>query len=42
MGIMSPEIVEELEFGETLKQIDKKLGSTRASSDELPEIGGNE
>ena len=42
MGIMSPEIVEELEFGETLKEIDKKLGSTRASSDELPEIGGKE
>lgn len=42
MGIMSPEIVEELEFGETLKDIDAKLGNTRQSSDELPEIGGDQ
>ena len=34
MGIMTPEIVEELEFGDTLKEIDKKLGASR--NKELP------
>jgi len=35
MGIMTPEIVEELEFGETLKEINKKVGNTT----ELPAVG---
>ena len=34
MGIMTPEIVEELEFGETLKEINKKVGNTT----ELPAV----
>lgn len=34
MGIMTPEIVEELEFGETLKEINKKVGNTS----ELPAV----
>jgi len=37
MGIMTPEIVEELEFGETLKEIDKKLGIKRQIN-ELPPV----
>jgi hypothetical protein len=37
MGIMTPEIVEELEFGNTLKEIDKKLGTSRST--ELPPVG---
>lgn len=37
MGIMTPEIVEELEFGDTLKEIDKKLGTSRST--ELPPVG---
>lgn len=36
MGIMSPEIVEELEFGDTLKEILKKVGE---SGNELPPVG---
>ena len=36
MGIMTPEIVEELEFGDTLKEIDKKLGTSR--NNELPPV----
>lgn len=35
MGIMTPEIVEELEFGNTLKEINSKLGN----SNELPPVG---
>lgn len=35
MGIMSPEMVEELEFGDTLKEIAKKIGK---SNDELPAV----
>ena len=38
MGIMTPEIVEELEFGDTLKEIDEKLGIKR-TPDELPPVG---
>ena len=34
MGIMTPEIVEELEFGNTLKEIQKKIGETT----ELPPV----
>lgn len=30
MGIMTPDIVEELEFGNTLKEIQKKIGETNA------------
>lgn len=37
MGIMTPEIVEELEFGETLKEIDAKVGNSRANN-ELPPV----
>lgn len=36
MGIMSPEVVEELEFGDTLKEILKKVGE---SGNELPPVG---
>lgn len=36
MGIMTPEIVEELEFGDTLKEISKKVGEPDS---ELPEVG---
>ena len=37
MGIMTPEIVEELEFGNTLKEIDAKVGNSRANN-ELPPV----
>ena len=37
MGIMTPEIVEELEFGDTLKEIAKKVGSSK-ESEELPPV----
>lgn len=37
MGIMTPEIVEELEYGETLKEIRDKLGISD-TEDELPPI----
>lgn len=37
MGIMTPEIVEELEFGDTLKEIDAKLGTSREVN-ELPPV----
>lgn len=37
MGIMTPEIVEELEFGDTLKEIAKKVGSSK-DSEELPPV----
>ena len=37
MGIMSPEVVEELEYGETLKEIRQKVG---VSSTELPPVDG--
>ena len=37
MGIMTPEIVEELEYGETLKEIRKKLGISD-NTNELPPI----
>ena len=37
MGIMTPEIVEELEFGDTLKEIEKKVGSSK-ESEELPPV----
>ena len=37
MGIMTPEIVEELEFGDTLKEIDAKVGNSRANN-ELPPV----
>ena len=37
MGIMIPEIVEELEFGDTLKDIAKKLRISR-KSEELPPV----
>lgn len=37
MGIMSPEVVEELEYGDTLKEIRKKVGE---SSTELPPVDG--
>ena len=37
MGIMTPEIVEELEFGETLKEIDAKVGNSRTNN-ELPPV----
>ena len=37
MGIMSPEVVEELEYGETLKEIRQKVGE---SSSELPPVDG--
>lgn len=36
MGIMSPAIVEELEFGDTLKELAKKVEETE---DELPAVG---
>ena len=36
MGIMSPEVVEELEYGDTLKEIRVKVGE---SSTELPPVG---
>lgn len=36
MGIMSPEVVEELEYGDTLKEIRQKVGE---SSSELPPVG---
>jgi phage-related protein (TIGR01555 family) len=36
MGIMTPAMVEELEFGETLKEIAKKVGEPDS---ELPEVG---
>ena len=36
MGIMSPEIVEELEFGDSLKQLQKKSGKKET---ELPPVG---
>lgn len=39
MGIMNPEIVEELEFGDTLKEIQKKVGGN--SKDELPPVKEN-
>lgn len=38
MGIMSPEVVEELEFGDTLKEIAKKVGSSSKESEELPPV----
>lgn len=38
MGIMTPEIVEELEFGDTLKEIAKKVGSSSKESEELPPV----
>lgn len=38
MGIMTPEIVEELEFGDTLKEIEYKLGIKREKN-ELPPVG---
>ena len=37
MGIMTPEIVEELEFGVTLKEIDAKVGNSRTNN-ELPPV----
>ena len=37
MGIMTPEIVEELEFGDTLKEIAKKVGGSK-ESEELPPV----
>ena len=37
MGIMTPEIVEELEYGETLKEIREKLGISD-NTNELPPI----
>lgn len=37
MGIMSPEVVEELEYGDTLKKIRQKVGE---SSSELPPVDG--
>lgn len=37
MGIMTPEIVEELEFGDTLKELDKKIGGSR-NTNELPPV----
>lgn len=37
MGIMSPEVVEELEYGDTLKEIRQKVGE---SSAELPPVDG--
>lgn len=37
MGIMTPEIVEELEFGDTLKEIAKKVGGSKESN-ELPPV----
>lgn len=37
MGIMSPEIVEELEFGDTLQKIEQKTGK---KENELPAVGG--
>lgn len=37
MGIMTPEIVEELEFGDTLKEIDAKVGNSRTNN-ELPPV----
>ena len=37
MGIMTPEIVEELEFGNTLKEISEKLGTSK-ESEELPPV----
>ena len=37
MGIMTPEIVEELEFGNTLKEIQKKIGET---TETLPPVEG--
>lgn len=39
MGIMSPEVVEELEYGDTLKEIRKKVGE---SSTELPPVSEEE
>lgn len=36
MGIMTPEIVEELEFGDSIKELEKKVGSK--SKDELPPV----
>lgn len=36
MGIMSPEVIEELEFGETLEEIRQKIGET--SKEELPPV----
>ena len=35
MGIMSPEIVEELEFGDTLQKIEQKTGK---KENELPPV----
>ena len=35
MGIMSPEIVEELKFGDTLKKIEQKIGK---KENELPPV----
>lgn len=39
MGIMTPEVVEELEFGSTLKEIQKKLGEPES---ELPPVSEEE
>jgi hypothetical protein len=36
MGIMSPEVAEEVEFGDTLKEIRQKIGET--SKEELPPV----
>lgn len=36
MGIMSPEVAEEVEFGDTLKEIREKIGET--SKEELPPV----
>jgi hypothetical protein len=36
MGIMSPEIVEELEFGDSLKKLQEKSGNKKT---ELPPVG---
>ena len=38
MGIMSPEVAEELEFGDTLKEIQKKVGE----KSKLPSVGEEE
>ena len=37
MGVMTPEIAEELEFKDSLKEIDKKVGGTR-TKEELPPV----
>jgi phage-related protein (TIGR01555 family) len=41
MGIMTPEIVEELEFGNSLKEIESKINGSERKS-ELPSVGDSE